>query len=322
MPSVLTHYGFNKEVIDENLSFLKGNEDVYMVGAQGPDPFFFYGIIPFIKTINPKNVRAYGSKLHKLEPSEVFAFFFQYANNSERKDILYSYILGAGLHYILDRKVHPYVYYKTGFSNEPKLKRKYFVDHTLFETNLDVLLMETRFNGYKVTAFESIKCDINKIEIVSKMYGELAKKVVLDDKIDDNSFKNSYEHMRKIEKLLYSKSGTKKKIVGALLKNTPLNTMMHPKKVKDDSKIDYMNLKKSEWKDPATCVSYNKSLLELIDEAKGDAKIWFSIVEQASKGNYSLAKLKEFTKEKIYDGYDNKKEKMQVFDNVYGKGNS
>lgn len=316
MPSILTHYGFNKEVFDNSINFLNSNEDVYLVGAQGPDPFFFYGIVPFFKSKNSKEIRNYGIKLHKLVPSDMFYFFFNYANNSKNKDILYAYILGAGLHYILDRKIHPYVFYKTGFSDDKKMKGKYFVDHTLFETHLDVLLMNCRYKDYMVTTFESIKCDEYKIEEVSEMYEKLAKEVIKDNYIDEDSFEDAYEQMVKIEKLLYSKKGIKKGIVNCLFKNTPFNTMMHPITVKDDDKIDYLNLRKGEWKDPCLEINYNKSVIDLIEESILDAEKWIEIVKEFydEKGNKAL--LDEFSKGLIYDGY-NLNGKMKVFDSVY-----
>ena len=287
MPSILTHYGFNKEVIDNNLEFLKNNEDIYLLGAQGPDPFFFYGIIPFCKNRNASKIRGYGSKLHKSVPNDMFSLFFKYADDSKYKDVLYAYILGAGLHYVLDRKMHPYVYYKTGFSKDKKEKRKYYVHHTLLETNIDVLLMEAKFKKYQTKPSCSIESEISKVDCVSKMYSELAKKVIIEEKIDDNSFKEAYKQMYKMEKLLYSKHGLKKKFASCLFKNTPLNTMMHPKVVKDDDKIDYLNLRKSEWKDPAVETVYTKSVLNLVEEAKLDAREWTSIVNDYynKKGN-------------------------------------
>ena len=221
------------------------------------------------------------------------------------------------LHYILDRKIHPYVFYKTGFSEDKKKKAKYFVDHTMFETNLDVLLMNDRFKDYKVNPMESIKCEKNKIEEVSKMYAYLSKNLIKSEIIEDKSFEEAYKDMIKIEKLLYSKTGVKKRIVNSLFKNTPLNTMMHPIVVKDDKVIDYLNLMKNEWKDPSSEISYNKSVNELIDEAKDDVKEWFKLVKDAYVGINVDNKLKTFTKDLIYDGYDNKKSKMKVFENVY-----
>ncbi len=321
MPSVLTHYGFNKELFNDKIGFLKGNEDIYLVGAQGPDPFFFYGILPFVKAKDAKVIRGYGSKLHKMDPMKVFLFFFKFANDSVDKDVLYAYILGAGLHYILDRKIHPYVFYKTGFSDDPKMKRKYFTNHTLFETNIDVLLMNGRYKNYKVKPVEAILCDDDKIEEVSEMYEKLAREVVKEEKINDDSFEDAWEHMIKIEKVLYSKKGIKKGIVNCLFKKTPFNTMMHPLKVKDDLKIDYLNLRNNEWFDPAMEVKYYKSVISLIEEAKEDSKEWFKIVEDAYNGKIKDNVIKKFTRGMIYDGY-NDTMKMKVFKNVYERGNS
>ena len=317
MPSVLTHYGFNKKLFDKKIKFLNDNEDIYLVGAQGPDPFFFYGIIPFTGSKEGKVIRRFGNKLHKMDPSKVFKFFFEFANKSKEKDVLYSYILGAGLHYILDRKTHPYVFYKTGFSDDKKLKRKYFVNHTLFETHLDVLLMNDRYKEYKVKPLDSIKCDEEKIEDVSDMYEKLAKEVVEDKVIDDDSFEDSYEHMCKIEKILYSKKGIKKGIVNFLFKKTPFNTMMHPLSVKDNDKIDYLNVNKNEWKDPSSGTVINKSFYELIDEAAIEASEWFKLVIDSYEGKD--VDIESFTKGFIYDGYK-EGNKMKVFKNVYEKG--
>lgn len=313
MPSSLTHYGFNKELFDNRISYLEGNEDIYLVGAQGPDPFFFRGIIPSFNNKNSKEIRSYGTRLHKIEPSEVFYNFFKYANDSEDKDVLYAYILGAGLHYILDRKVHPYVFYKTGFSDDENLKKKYFASHTLFETHLDVLLMNDRYKDYKVKPSDSIKCDEDKIEEVSEMYEYLAKNVIEDEFIDDDAFEDSYRDMVKIEKLLYSKMGVKKWFASNLFNSTPFNTMMHPLNVKDNDKVDYLNINNNEWKDPASEVNFNKSVYDLIEESKEESKEWFKLVDKAYNGVINESELKEFTKGFIYDGYK-EGEKMKIFE--------
>lgn len=316
MPSVLTHYGFNKEVFDDDIKFLKNNDDIYYVGAQGPDPFFFYGIVPFFGSTNGKVIRKFGHKLHKKDPAQVFEYFFEYANNVKEKDVLYSYILGAGLHYILDRKIHPYVFYKTGFSDNKKKKARYFADHTLFETHIDVLLMGDRYKDYKVIPLESIKCNEEKIEDVSGMYEKLAKEFFKEEMIDDDSFEESYEQMCKIQKILYSKKGVKKWFAKVFVRRTPLNTMMHPRVVKDDDRIDYLNLKKNKWLDPSTEKEFDKSVYELIDEAKLEAKEWLQLVIDAYNGK--KVNLEKFSEGYIYDGRL-EGNKMKVFKNVYEK---
>lgn len=319
MPSILTHYGFNKFVYNKEIKFLKDNEDIYLLGAQGPDPFFFFGIIPFCKNKNSREIRNYGSKLHKTVPNEVFNCLFEYSNNSVNKDILYAYILGAGLHYLLDRKIHPYVYYNTGFSDDKKKKKKYFVNHTLFETNIDVLLINGIFDKYKVKPNDSIKCDIGKVSLVSCMYEYIAKNIVVDTSIDSNTFKDAYKQMLILEKLLYSKRGIKKSIVKFLFNQTPFNTMMHSKVVKDDRFIDYLNLKKREWKDPSLEISCNKSVLELIEEVKEETSEWYSIVNDYYENKGSKERLNKFVNGIIYDGYSSDS-KMKVFLNIFEKG--
>ena len=317
MPSVLTHYCFNKEIFDNSIQFLKGNEDIYLVGAQGPDPFFFYGIIPLTGKKRGPLIRNFGNKLHKKDPSEMFKFMVEYASEKKNKDILYSYILGAGMHYILDRKIHPYVYYKTGFSDNKKLKKIYFAHHTLFETNLDILLINDKYKDYKVKPIDSIKCDEEKIEEVSEMYYDVSRQVFKEGFIDDDAFEESYKHMRMIEKILYSKKGVKKWFANLFVKNTPLNTMMHPLVVKDDKKIDYLNLRKKKWYDPQTEEVFCKTFYELMDEAKEEAKEWAVLVKESYLGK--KVDFKEFTKGFIYDGYK-EGNKMKVFESVYKKG--
>ena len=187
----------------------------------------------------------------------------------------------------------------------------------MFETHLDVLLMNDRYKEHKVKPFDSIKCDEEKIEDVSDMYEKLAKEVIEDKIIDDETFEDSYEHMCKIEKLLYSKRGIKKGIVNFLFKKTPFNTMMHPLIVKDNEKIDYLNLTRKEWKDPSTETVLNKSFYDLIEEAKKEASEWIELVIDSYEGK--KVDIERFTKGFIYDGHK-VENKMKVFKNVYEKG--
>jgi hypothetical protein len=173
------------------------------------------------------------------------------------------------------------------------------------------------YNEYKITTFDSIKCDEDKIEEVSDMYEKLAKTIFDEKIIDDGSFEDAYNHMLTIEKLLYSKKGIKKAFVNFLFKKTPFNTMMHPLKVRDENKIDYLNTKKNEWKDPSSEISTNKSFNELLEEAKAEAIVWISLVNDAYEGKN--IDLDGFTNNYIYDGYK-EGEKMKVFNSVYKKG--
>ena len=148
------------------------------------------------------------------------------------------------------------------------------------------------------------------------MYERMAKELLKVDYIGDDSFEGSYQYMYRIEKLLYSKRGIKKGIVSFLFKNTTFNTMMHPLTVKDAAEIDYLNLKKNEWKDPSTENISNTSFYELLDEASIDAREWIKLVVQSYEGRE--VNISMFTKGFIYDGYI-EGNKMKVFEDVYKK---
>ena len=112
-----------------------------------------------------------------MDPFRCFEVLFDYCDESNQKDVLYAYVLGMGMHYILDRKIHPYVYYKTGFSDDKKMKKLYFADHTLFETNIDVLLMNNKYRDFRVRPLDSLECQEDKIRVVSRMYKVLVDKI-------------------------------------------------------------------------------------------------------------------------------------------------
>ena len=61
MPSILTHYYFIKDTNKENIPFLENEEKVMYLGAQGVDPFYYYGNI--INRFNKKEVNDYYSNI-------------------------------------------------------------------------------------------------------------------------------------------------------------------------------------------------------------------------------------------------------------------
>lgn len=315
MASSLTHYGFNKDVlkISEDLKFLKDNEDIYLLGAQGPDPFFFSGFVPFSKKKNLKEKREYGIKLHKISPHLNFKTNFEFANKQTKliKDYLYAYIYGAGLHYLLDRKIHPYVFYQTQTDDKNS-----FYYHTNFETNLDVLLMNGHYKEYQISTVKAIKADKVKVGGVSLMYFDLAKTNNISEFIDEMSFLDAVNEMSIIQRVLLNKCGIKKFLFNIIMPKSPINSMTQPLRVKDDDKIDYLNIKKQIWHNPGDNKSSNLSVIEILEETKKDSKIWKKIVLDAYEGNINIEVLKNFCDNTIYDGIKEGQE-INFYDCVY-----
>ena len=131
MPSILTHYYFINDCINENYPFLENEKDIACLGAQGTDPFYFYGNL--LKRLDKKEINDFASLIHNDNPFELYKHFIETANKEKgvNRDFLFSYIFGLLNHYVLDRTIHPYVFYSTGFD------KSYLEDHQKFETNME-----------------------------------------------------------------------------------------------------------------------------------------------------------------------------------------
>ena len=96
MPDYFTHYLAAAEIfrrLDKNSrDTLSRDGDLYLLGAQGPDVFFFYGLS--VKH-NP------GRMLHRADAAQLFSALMR--GNA-------AYCAGWATHYALDCTVHPFVY--------------------------------------------------------------------------------------------------------------------------------------------------------------------------------------------------------------------
>ena len=114
MPSILTHYYFIKDSNKEKFTFLENEEKVMYLGAQGVDPFYYYGNI--LNRFNKKEVNDFAKYIHTKECLSLYIHFINEANklSKEHKDLVYSYIYGLLNHYVLDRVTHPFIFYFSG----------------------------------------------------------------------------------------------------------------------------------------------------------------------------------------------------------------
>lgn len=132
MPDTYAHYTFGQKVLanldKDTKNFVLENIDIFNIGLQGPDIFFYYK--PFF--IN--RVNSVGYKLHN-EPASIF---FKRAKaiikSSSKIDSAKSYIAGFICHFILDSECHPIINHLTdNFEN---------YSHSEIETEFYRLLLE------------------------------------------------------------------------------------------------------------------------------------------------------------------------------------
>lgn len=279
MPHILTHY----IVMDLLLNKEEKNRQAALVGAQGPDPFYYYGIGDLVKKHNEDEVRDFGHLLHHHDVAPIISFMVEYMNN--QKDdwsylVLKQYIKGFLLHYCIDRNTHPYIFYRTGFTTgKDTNSAKYNWFHAVFECHLDVLFRK-RYNIHNFNPKACLALSNKQLKTISLMYYHLARQLFpTATYITRHTFYQSVKCMKRVNSFLYSPTGVKKRYFEKHNFFTLKNALCHPLKVNDDNKVDYLNNSHSIWKDPTSGQEHDSSFIDMIEDAKKEYKEIVSILE-------------------------------------------
>ncbi len=294
MPAILTHYTFGLSVIEA----AKGYKEAFLVGNQGPDTFMAYGTNPFHKREDVKAIRPFGAFMHHEKIDEYYARMMEFADKSERKEVLYAYILGLFAHFSVDRACHPYIFYRSGFDEKGGLHGFYGFSHGKFEALVDKILGKRK--GTYIRPDKAVALDEEEAKEISRMWAYAAP-----DKLDDMAFYRCLEDFQSAERMLWTRTGLKRILFRALGKYSTAYSQSHPRFIQKYKKLDLLNDEHSEWKDPCTEVASTKSFEELLDEAREAYKDLLAIVEEGSKkeGKSEMkAKLKQWVKDIDHDG--------------------
>lgn len=87
--------------------------DALIAGTQGPDPFFFYGRLPWARRRDIALAERFADIMHKEDPPRYFDALearAQGESDRERRRSFLSFVAGLRLHYILDEALHPYIF--------------------------------------------------------------------------------------------------------------------------------------------------------------------------------------------------------------------
>lgn len=301
MPASLTHYTFVKENINANDYY----KNVIELGGQGPDVFFFYGY-SLIKRKNIPEIQSFGTLLHHIDIAKSYYFLLKYAKNNEHKKLLLSYIKGLFMHYVLDRNIHPYVFYRTGFSSDKEKKKDFSLSHVAFETILDVYFSREHHTFNKPSKY--IHTKKKYVRIISKMFYELAKHLNIPF-INENSFYLAYKDMRTSQKMLFSRFGIKKYLFNKYMHNTIINAMSMPMKVEKYDSYDFLNKDHNEWADCVYNTKRHESINDLYHNAINELSNLDKILEKTIVGTLLIEDVESFIHGIDHDGFSIKAKK-------------
>lgn len=282
MPNALTHYTFAfHNALDEEKHL-----DAVFVGAQGPDPFFFYGALPGRKRPHAADVQSLGAITQHMEMTEPYDAMIEYAKKSPDKDLLFAYIDGLFMHYAVDRACHPYIFYFTGFTDRPEdskeVRHHYNYSHMCLEVDLDVIIShrEKTFQPiWKVLALSK-----KDLLAISKMWFEVNASVQRVPNITSESFYFAIKDYRFAEHFAQDPLGIKKPLFGKLFgKESFAHGIVMPKNLSPFKDVDFLNEKHIEWRMP-NGESRHESFDDLLKDAAKTYQTLHETVIDAKKG--------------------------------------
>ncbi len=139
MPALITHRLFGEEALPalpEHLRATASQRTAFLLGNQGPDPFFFA-----VTTPRGSVVREMGHRMHNERMAACFDTLRAGVSRlpAAVRDTGLAFVCGLLGHYALDRTAHPYVYaHEFALCDDnPELHDAYHEVHALIESDID-----------------------------------------------------------------------------------------------------------------------------------------------------------------------------------------
>jgi hypothetical protein len=280
LPAVVTHSFFADEVLDRIGSSRLKNEirvrrNLFRLGAQGPDLFFYYKAAPWIPY---DGIEKLGNIIHEEKVDSFYSKSFQYLKGMEDKKGFFdlaAYIAGYLCHFSLDRTAHPFIHYTSGIDNfRNRISWKYHIYHRVLESALDYLILEKNgIDPRRFKSYEMIMVDPCRIKPVLEYY-EHTLPAVYGIHIKRAQTKEVIKGIYRVLRYLYDPRGIKyysyRMLELFMGKPGGITSSMMPRSI--DRKLDYLNLSRSTWLHPCSRkIRSRESFWEIYERALVEA---------------------------------------------------
>lgn len=261
MPNIWTHLIFGQKAMNQlgHTSVLndKQQRHIFSLGCQGPDFLFYHNFLPWQKD---KKLHALGSLMHKDSCGPFLLELVRQVQGRGLYNPAVLYVLGFLTHHVLDRNLHPYVFYKSGF-------KKW--DHQRFEIIMDTLYAkhERDIQTWKTPVWKELYVGEKfPLGIVPALTAATAIHYPgIASQMQDSDWDDAYYDMIRAQRLFHDPRGIKRILTFGQI--SPLVYTKHP------APRDYFNEAKTTWNCPTDLnETYTYSVWELLDTAMSDAK--------------------------------------------------
>lgn len=321
MPNIITHTIFCEKVFhtikqEPYKSYITNHKKEYLIGTNGPDFLFFYGIFPLYKKFGVRLAKM-GTSLHNKKINAIYESMIQTYLKQESgplKEAMASYLIAHYLHWQLDSVMHPYVVYRTGFKD---VRSKYH--HHRFESMMDTMLLKYYYDE-DVSTFKTYKlCETSPytVDVIANLYIP-AVQTCLEEELSKEEIKKSLFDWYQTQKYLYDPNEFKFKCVrifeNVVHKKWVLSGNIVPLRI--DKQYDILNKEKRTWLHPCLGIASNDTVFDLMDTAIAQSKIGLPLLFAALEGK-EIQPFLQFLDNKTYSNGINTKKKRMYKDVIY-----
>lgn len=254
MPGFAVHYLFGEELLkDYDNNYVKKcinrHQEVYNMGLQGPDLFFYFFLSP---VLYKRNI---GSIMHTKDVGAFKSNFIKSIKDMEDKDkrmIAISYFAGFLGHCTLDKICHPYVYAVTDYEHKGK---DYFSKHVDLETDIDSMYI-SKYKDMDLYYFrrkETLNISNVEIEVLAEVFVRAFKKTYSNVKLSKKRMELVINIFKQSSTIFNDKHGIKKSLVGFLEKIILKRKVISPMFIVEkhiQNEHDVLNKEKQKWYNP------------------------------------------------------------------------
>ena len=277
MPALITHYQFAQRVFSRlrQAGAPVADRDAGLIGAQGPDLFFFHRILPW----EPGRE---GVRMHKLSPARIFEGFRAVLNRTEEpeRSLVQSYVEGFFCHYALDRTAHPYVrcWQEVLAEEQPAYAKSAHTYHFRIESALDTIILRREtgrlVQDFKLTAVLPPEREAVNLAI-GRLYAPLFAAWFGTADADPAHIGQAPADMRRVLRLMTDRSGLRRRWILRPVEAVSgrahfASALLRPA---DTSDWDYANEAHRPWHNPDDpALASTDSFFDLYELAAAEAE--------------------------------------------------
>ena len=278
MPAILTHDFFGQDAFGTALGvlamFTPDERDAFLLGNQGPDPLFYLQLTPPLKAF-----QHLGNDMHAEEPSKLLVRMRRAVDGLDEAErpVGRAYLAGFVCHYLLDRAVHPLVYYWERGICQAGIEDLDGSDHNIvhaeIERDLDEAVLYAKRHETIVSYRpyeEVLRASDDVLRTIGKVYFEAAvSDIAHGERTATRVYPIAVRCFRVAQRMFFSPKGRKMsklaKLESPILHNrySLVRAMSHRVRAQESSPYD--NHGHNAWRNPFTGKKSDRSFWDLYE---------------------------------------------------------